>query len=100
MNEFHFGSKVAPSAFAYVLPKSGEVANVGVGVRRIHSEPPIAYLKHFVESDPRLKEAEIQGVIGGIIPTSGVIDNVVNDGVMLVGARFTWVWGRGVRFRS
>jgi digeranylgeranylglycerophospholipid reductase len=61
------------------------VANVGVGVRRIHSEPPIAYLKHFVESDPRLKEAEIQGVIGGIIPTSGVIDNVVNDGVMLVG---------------
>jgi digeranylgeranylglycerophospholipid reductase len=85
MNEFHFGSTVAPSAFAYVLPKSGEVANVGVGVRRIHSEPPIAYLKRFVESDPRLKEAEIQRVIGGIIPTSGVIDNVVTDGVMLVG---------------
>jgi len=85
VNEFHFGSKVAPGAFAYVFPKSGEVANVGVGVRRIHREPPIAYLKRFVGSDPRLKEAEIQRVSGGIIPASGVIDNVVTDGVMLVG---------------
>ena len=85
MNEFHFGSKVAPGAFAYVFPKSGEVANVGVGVRRIHREPPIAYLKRFVESDPRFKEAEIQRVSGGIIPASGVIDNVVADGVILVG---------------
>ena len=85
MNEFHFGSKVAPNAFAYVFPKSGEVANVGLGVRRIHREPPIEHLKRFVESDPRFKEAEIQRVIGGIIPISGVIDDIVSDGVMLVG---------------
>ena len=85
MNEFHFGSKVAPNAFAYVFPKSGEVANVGLGVRRIHREPPIAHLRRFVESDPRFREAEIQGVSGGIIPLSGVIDDVVADGVMLVG---------------
>ncbi|MEE8354540.1 MAG: NAD(P)/FAD-dependent oxidoreductase, partial [Candidatus Bathyarchaeia archaeon] len=84
-NEFHFGSRVAPNAFAYVFPKSGEVANVGLGVRRIHGEPPIVHLRRFVESDPRFGEAEIQGVSGGIIPLSGVIDDVVADGVMLVG---------------
>lgn len=85
VNEFHLGSKVAPGAYAWVFPKSGEVANVGVGVRRIHVEPPIAHLKRFVDSDPRFSEAEVLTVNGGITPVSGVVERVVDDGVMLVG---------------
>ena len=85
VNEFHVGSKVAPGAYAWVFPKSGEVANVGLGVRRIHTEAPLAYLKRFVNSDPRLRGGEVLMVNGGIIPVSGVVDKVVGDGVMLVG---------------
>jgi len=84
-NEFYLGSKVAPGAYAWVFPKSGEVANVGVGVRRVHTDPPISYLKRFVESDPRFREAEILMVNGGITPVSGVLDTIVDDGLMLVG---------------
>jgi len=85
VNEFHLGSKVAPGAYAWVFPKSQEVANVGLGVRRIHTEPPIAYLKRFIKSDPRFRDAEVLMVNGGITPVSGVVDRVVGDGVMLVG---------------
>ena len=85
VNEFHLGSKVAPGAYAWVFPKSEEEANVGLGVRRIHAEPPIEYLKRFVDSDPRFEEAEILRVSGGITPVSGVVDRIVGDGVMIVG---------------
>lgn len=85
VNEFYLGSKVAPGAYAWVFPKSEEVANVGLGVRRIHTEPAIAHLRRFVEADPRFKEAEIQRVSGGITPVSGVLERIVGDGVMLVG---------------
>jgi len=85
VSEFHLGSKVAPGAYAWVFPKSGEVANVGQGVRRMHTEPPLAYLKRFVDSDPRLRGGEALMVSGGITPVSGVVDKVVGDGVMLVG---------------
>jgi len=85
VNEFQLGSKVAPGAYAWVFPKSREVANVGLGVRKIHTEPPLAYLKRFVDSDPRFRDAEVLMVSGGITPVSGVVDDVVGDGVMLVG---------------
>ena len=85
VNEFYLGSKVAPGSYAWVFPKSGGVANVGLGVRRMHPEPPIAYLRRFVNSDPRFREAKVLMVNGGITPVSGLVDKVVDDGVMLVG---------------
>lgn len=85
VNEFYVGSNVAPGAYAWVFPKSGEAANVGLGVRRIHKEPPIAYLKRFVDADPRFRGAKILNVAGGITPVSGVLEKIVGDGVMLVG---------------
>jgi len=85
VNEFHIGSQVAPGAYAWIFPKSAEVANVGLGVRRIHTESPLAYLKRFVDSDPRFRDAEVLMTNGGITPVSGIVDKVVDDGVMLVG---------------
>jgi len=85
VNEFYLGSKVSPGGYAWVFPKSEEVANVGLGVRRIHTRPPIYYLKRFVDSDPRFSGAKILMVNGGITPVSGVIEKAVGDGVMLTG---------------
>ncbi len=85
VNDFLFGSEIAPGGYAWVFPKSGEVANVGLGVRRIHAAPPIHYLRKWVSSDPRFKDAEIQLVNGGICPVSGNLDKTVDDGVILCG---------------
>jgi digeranylgeranylglycerophospholipid reductase len=84
-NEFWIGTKYAPGGYAWVFPKSSSVANVGLGVRRIHTKPPIEYLKDFMEQDPRFRNAQILKTNGGICPVSGVLDRVVMDGLMLVG---------------
>ena len=85
VNDFLLSSEIAPGGYAWVFPKSGEVANVGLGVRRIHTAPPIHYLRKWVSSDPRFKDAEIQLVNGGICPVSGNLDKTVDDGVILCG---------------
>jgi len=85
INEIYFGRRVAPGGYAWVFPKSSEVANVGLGVRRFHKAPPIAYLKRFIASDPRFRDAEVLMVTGGITPVSGILKKIVDDGVMLVG---------------
>jgi digeranylgeranylglycerophospholipid reductase len=85
MAELYIGSNYAPGGYAWVFPKSGEVANVGLGVRRIHAEPAVEYLKRFIDSDPRFKGAKILRKGGGITPVSGMLDKIVDDRLMLVG---------------
>jgi digeranylgeranylglycerophospholipid reductase len=85
VNDFLLSSSVAPGGYAWVFPKSSVVANVGLGVRRIHTAPPITYLKKFVDSDPRFKSAKVLLVNGGICPVSGILEKTVDNGVMLVG---------------
>ncbi|MBN2336803.1 NAD(P)/FAD-dependent oxidoreductase, partial [Candidatus Bathyarchaeota archaeon] len=85
VNEFWIGKKYAPGGYAWVFPKSREVANVGLGVRAKHTKPPIEYLKKFIANDPRFKDAEILRKNGGICPVSGTLDKIVIDGLMLVG---------------
>jgi len=85
VEEFYVGSNFAPGGYAWVFPKSREVANVGLGVRMIHKKPAIEYLKDFITADPRLREAKPILVSGGITPVSGLVDPMTGDGVMLVG---------------
>lgn len=98
-NECHLGREIAPGGYAWVFPKSSEVANVGVGVRRYNEGPPIDYLRKFMDSDPRFKDAEILLVNGGVCPVSGMIDRIVDNGVMLVGdaaGQLTPMTGAGI----
>jgi digeranylgeranylglycerophospholipid reductase len=85
MAELYIGSNYAPGGYAWVFPKSGEVANVGLGVRRIHVEPAIEYLKRFIDSDPRFKGTKVLRRSGGITPVSGMLDKIVDDRLMLIG---------------
>ncbi len=85
VNEFWMGEKYAPGGYAWVFPKGGEVANVGLGVRVKHTKPPIEYLKDFVAQDPRFRNAKVLKKNGGICPVSGTLDRIVMDGLMLVG---------------
>jgi digeranylgeranylglycerophospholipid reductase len=84
-NEFYVGTSYAPGGYAWVFPKNEEVANVGLGVRNIHTEPAINYLRKFLDSDPRFKRAKVQRRNGGVTPVSGMLDKIVDDNLMLVG---------------
>lgn len=84
-NEFYVGTSYAPGGYAWVFPKNEEVANVGLGVRNIHTEPAINYLRRFLDSDPRFKGAKVLRRNGGVTPVSGMLDTIVGDNLMLVG---------------
>jgi len=85
INEFWMGRKYAPGGYAWVFPKSKNIANVGLGVRNIHEKPAIEYLKDFIETDPRFQNTSIIKVSGGICPVSGTLETIVDNGLMLVG---------------
>jgi digeranylgeranylglycerophospholipid reductase len=85
VEEFYLGSNFAPGGYAWVFPKSREVANVGLGVRMIHKKPALEYLKDFVKADPRFREAKLILVSGGVTPVSGMVDQMTGEGIMLVG---------------
>jgi digeranylgeranylglycerophospholipid reductase len=79
------GRKYAPGGYAWVFPKSKNIANVGLGVRNIHEKPAIEYLKDFIETDPRFQNTSIIKISGGICPVSGTLETIVDNGLMLVG---------------
>ncbi|MBN1682251.1 NAD(P)/FAD-dependent oxidoreductase, partial [Candidatus Bathyarchaeota archaeon] len=85
INEFYLGVKRAPGGYAWVFPKNEEVANVGIGVRKIHKMPAVEYLKKFIEDDQRFNDGKIIYKCGGITPASGMISKIVDDNLMLVG---------------
>lgn len=84
-NEIYLGQKYAPGGYAWVFPKSREVANVGLGVRKMNKQSALAQLKEFVRNDPRFKDAPILSTSGGVCPATGTLDKIVDDGLMLVG---------------
>ena len=85
MIDVYLGTEVAPGGYAWVFPKSDDVANVGLGVRRIHKAPAIEYLKRFIKRDPRFRKAKPILVNGGPVPVCGPLERLVGDGVMLAG---------------
>jgi len=84
--EVWLGRKYAPGGYAWVFPKSRTVANVGIGVRANQAtKPAILYLQDFISQNPDLRDGAIIHKTGGICPSTGTLDKIVDDGVMLVG---------------
>jgi len=84
--EVWLGRKYAPGGYAWVFPKSRTVANVGIGVRANQAtKPAILYLQDFIRQNPDLRDGAIIHKTGGICPSTGTLDKIVDDGVMLVG---------------
>jgi len=84
--EVWLGRKYAPSGYAWVFPKSRTVANVGICVRANQAtKPAILYLQDFISQNPDLRDGAIIHKTGGICPSTGTLDKIVDDGVMLVG---------------
>ncbi len=83
--EFHFGSAVAPGGYAWVFPRGGRTANVGLGVPEAacRMKRPVDFLKDFLER--RCPGASVLTWIAGGVPLCPPRGDIVADGLMLVG---------------
>jgi digeranylgeranylglycerophospholipid reductase len=82
---FYAGSQYAPSGYAWVFPKGGDAANIGLGMlgSKLNAKRPIDYLNEFVaDKFPDAQPVEL--VVGGV-PVSDALKTIVGDGLMLVG---------------
>ena len=83
-SEIYIGS-IVPGAYVWVFPKSKTVANIGLGIRTDKSKPAIQVLDDFIANDPRFRDGKKERKTGGICPSTGTLDKIVDDGLMLVG---------------
>lgn len=105
--ELYFGSQIAPSGYGWIIPKGDGVANVGVGITPISNERinPFKYLSRFIKEYPvtskKLKNAQPLEYHVGILPIGPMFDQIVSDGLMIVGDAACQVsphLGEGIRF--
>jgi len=83
--EFYLGNTIAPTGYLWVFPKGGRSANIGlaIGGDTCSKNRPIDLLRDFVET--KYGDARILEIVVGGVPTSGPLDEMVADGLMLVG---------------
>jgi digeranylgeranylglycerophospholipid reductase len=78
----------APGGYAWVFPKGPDRANVGLGIQAdlMHSRRSVReMLDGFVESDRRLSRGSPVTLITGGVPVSPPLDELVSDGLMVIG---------------
>lgn len=84
-----FGDEIAPKGYVWIFPKGADVANVGVGVLGKLSESGHKardFLDTFIENHPEIfaKASPVEINAGGI-PVGSATEEMVADGIMLVG---------------
>jgi len=85
--EFLLGS-VAPGGYAWIFPKGGDTANVGLGVlgSRLKKKGEVkAYLDKFIKNDERLKHGQPLEALAAAVSVSPPVEKSVTDGLLLVG---------------
>ena len=83
--EFYLGKEVAPGGYLWIFPKGPNTANVGIGVcgRYTRRQSSTAYLDAFVEK--HLPNSTPLGMVVGSVPVAHTLDDIVTDGLMIVG---------------
>ncbi|MHA1977545.1 MAG: geranylgeranyl reductase family protein [Candidatus Hodarchaeales archaeon] len=84
--QMFFGKNYAPGAYAWVIPKNENTANVGVGLRTPMSKGRITVsksLENFTTNHPYvselLKSATIKSTIGGLVPVGLPLKKTVDE---------------------
>ncbi len=88
--EMYFGSKIAPGAYAWVIPKGEHKANVGVGIRKNRaSKSAREYLDRFVSNmdsgTTQLAKGKVAGITGDVLPVGGPLRKTCSERVVAVG---------------
>jgi len=80
---FYLGDSVAPKGYAWIFPKTDDIAEVGIGVRGVVAKQ---YLDKFVkEHSDELGRAKIIDYRGAPVPIGGLIKDAVRDNLILAG---------------
>ncbi|MGC9117119.1 MAG: geranylgeranyl reductase family protein [Conexivisphaera sp.] len=80
---FYLGNSVAPRGYAWIFPKAGTIAEVGIGTRGV---PAKEYLDRFLARvSDELRGAQVIDYRGAPVPIGGIIRRNVVDGAILVG---------------
>jgi flavin-dependent dehydrogenase len=86
-----FGSEYAPGAYAWIIPKGEDMANVGIGVRREYLAPntsPRTIIKNLWKhpvAKPVLKGGKIVSSVSASVPVGLPPISAVQDQVAFVG---------------
>ncbi|MGC8661161.1 MAG: geranylgeranyl reductase family protein [Nitrososphaeria archaeon] len=80
---FYLGDSVAPKGYAWIFPKTDDIAEVGIGVRGVVAKQ---YLDKFVRDHlDELGNAKIIDYRGAPVPIGGLIKDGVRDNLILAG---------------
>ncbi|MDO5825836.1 MAG: digeranylgeranylglycerophospholipid reductase [Methanosphaera sp. rholeuAM130] len=83
--QLYFGS-VAPGGYTWIFPKGDDIANVGIGVLKTHTDKPaIEHLNEFIKNCPETQNAQAVEINMGGDPVGGLIKERVGDNILVVG---------------
>lgn len=85
INQYYFGSEIAPGGFIWIFPKSKERANVGIGVlaSRTNGGDAKRYLDRFIGD--RLPGAQCTREVCGAVPLARPLKVLSADGLLIAG---------------
>lgn len=83
--QLYFGS-VAPGGYTWIFPKGEDVANVGIGVLKTHTDKTAyEHLMEFIKTCPETQHAQPVEMNMGGDPVGGIIKDRVGDNILVVG---------------
>lgn len=83
--EFYFGS-IAPGGYVWIFPKGEDIANVGLGIIQSKTDKSAYdHLVDFVKTCPATKDAKIVELNVGGDPVGGMIKDLSDDNILIVG---------------
>jgi len=90
--EMYLGNHVAPGGYAWIIPKGGGIANVGLGVRPSRLTPSFSiryYMRSFLSKHPvasrKFSSAKVVSFSAKVVPVGGQVKRVYADRMMLAG---------------
>ena len=80
-------TKMAPRGYLWIFPKGEDMANVGIGIGGVGNYGKTAkqFLDEWIKSIHGLKNGSITEVNAGGIPVGGFLENMVMNGLVIVG---------------
>lgn len=83
--QLYFGT-VAPGGYTWIFPKGEDIANVGIGVLKTHTDKTaIELLDEFIKNCPETQHAQPVEINVGGDPVGGLIKERYGDNVLVVG---------------